>query len=656
MSESASRPASWETRLSLRTEIRAALLAALEGYAVELGFDQSLWIERLTDCAGQTYDEFAGLKTRLGFESISGLTASSISLVHEDELSLSLELSSLVRKLRETCMPELSVLHRRLLVLFDQEDMPLEGCPVGPDAVARALRALIEAVGLDSGQRQKLLERSVQVLSTGLLALYAKLNQRLDEAGVTPRPISFVAGAERVQTGSAGANGSPRRNALHDEVVGGFAALQERFLRRRQNGMADAVAMDPELAVAIRERVLRWLSERQGVSDAGAMSLAGSELAPLLPARTAVAVEAVEQVFAAIAAFGDVRPVARELIGQLQIPLLRLALVDDQLLADPSHPARVLLDNLASIAVTLPPDDRSQNTLSQLNDIVQGLNRSEASGAEAFVRAQSVLDHLVRDMQRRESALTRESIEGAERAERRETALVTASAIVRDMIVQHTPAAMRNFLERWWVQVLARTIYSHGVDHDSAREAIEVARSLVVGSSVATPADERGASSVLAALKRGLGLLGFDGDACVRLLAPVVGAMAALRSGRMPESARTEVSVAPVLTQISGTRPLPLLHHPGYALIAGGSHPAGSAVVGNWMSLALPDGRLFIGGVTWIGPEKKVLLMVDGTRSTTLAVSRRAIVDLANQGRCQLIDRSSITDRAVVCLLRAGVR
>lgn len=638
----------------LREQGKVLLLDALEAHAKELGFDQSLWIERLKVCAGQTYDEFSGLKARSSFDSLVGLTASSISLVHEDELSFSLELANLVRKLREVCDSELSELHRRYLVLFDQEDMPLEQCPVGPDVVVKALRALIESVGLEPGERHGVLEHGVTPLGTRLRALYVALNRSFDEAGIRPRQILRSAVDGRGQRGVVAAHESVQVFA-QDQLSGDcIATLQARLLRGRKNGTTVGVELDPELAAAIRERVSSWLEQRQGAGDADMVRLAGSELVPLLPPATAAAVEAVEKIFSAIAGFEDVGRVARDLIAQLQIPFLRLALLDDKLLSEASHPARLLLDNVASIVVTLPPDDRQHRVISQLQDVIMGLQRKEASGAEAFARAQGALDHLVTDLQRRHKSLTRASIDAFERAERRETAMVQASATVDEFSERHLPPAVRAFIERWWVQVLARNIYSHGPDDEATLDAIELSRSLVNAfSEHAAPRGEIDAM-IAVGLTRGLvGLLGLDSQASTQVLGPVIGALAEGRNGLSATSELAESPVVPTISEISGTRPLSLLHHPGYAVIKGGTHPAASAVVGNWLSLDVSDGTCFVGCVTVVSPEKRVLLLVDAAGSCALAVSRRAIVDLALQGKCRLIDQQSITERAAMSLLSA---
>jgi len=246
LSESTSKTEPRVMSLRLRDAGRAAFLDALEAYAADVGLDQPLWIERFRHAAGQTYDEFAGLKNRQGFESLVGLTASSISLVHEDELSFSLELSTFVRKLREACMPQLGVLHRLYLVLLDQKDMPIEQCPVGPDAVARALRALIEAVGLDAEQRQRLLERSLAALGTRLQTLYAELIRMFEEVGVAPRPLGFGSAVRGPQETAAGFG--QVRPIPQEGTGGGLAALQERLRKKRQSAAPDAVAIDPELA------------------------------------------------------------------------------------------------------------------------------------------------------------------------------------------------------------------------------------------------------------------------------------------------------------------------------------------------------------------------------------------------------------------------
>src|SRR5262249_52639062 len=62
------------------------------------------------------------------------------------------------------------------------------------------------------------------------------------------------------------------------------------------------------------------------------------------------------------------------LVGRLQIPMLKVAILDKTFFSTPSHPARQLLDTLGEIAVGLPADfDNSSPLYKRLETIVDKL-------------------------------------------------------------------------------------------------------------------------------------------------------------------------------------------------------------------------------------------------------------------------------------------
>ena len=82
--------------------------------------------------AGQRFDELVGIRDRRGFEMARGLTASRISLIHEEDLDFSIELTELARHLHDGLDDELVRLGQRMRVLLKQSDTAPEQLPPGP--------------------------------------------------------------------------------------------------------------------------------------------------------------------------------------------------------------------------------------------------------------------------------------------------------------------------------------------------------------------------------------------------------------------------------------------------------------------------------------------------------------------------------------------
>ena len=139
-------PASSTIAEQLVAHGRNALLQTLDEVARDSGFSHPEALEGLRRGTIESHDELAGLRDRRGFENARGLTASRISLVHEEDLEFTIRINDLARRLRERCDRELGRLHQRYMTLLDQsDDAALEQLPVGPETACCGLRALSDA-------------------------------------------------------------------------------------------------------------------------------------------------------------------------------------------------------------------------------------------------------------------------------------------------------------------------------------------------------------------------------------------------------------------------------------------------------------------------------------------------------------------------------
>ena len=636
---------------------RAALLDTLSDFVRELGFNVSETIEAMRNAAAESHDELAGLKDRRGFEQAHGLTASRISLVHEDDLEFSIRLSDLARRLRERCEGELGRLHLRYMTLLGQSDAANEQLPVGPETVCCALRALTEEAGLGPTERLTLLERIETSLGNRLVRLYAQLNRLLEDAGVTPRSLSRTEPeptAREIQNRFLGEQVS---------ASGGSVIELHRTLLTRQPPSQATSQLDPGLAAALLERVLSWLGEQQLLGAEGNMSgrLTGSELGPLLSPDARASVEAIERVFEAELAHPRLPQAAKQAIQRLRIPLLKLALVDDRLLKDPLHPARRLLDAMADATIGLMADTPATHPVCRaLDEAALQIQHGFKRDATVFVEQLPPILALTPNRQQIAANRAATYSDAANRIEREELCLRFATRAVRALCAEQPPAAVRDFLENHWTPVLISTLLSQGEKSVEWRTQLMVADRLIWSVHPKIDAESRKQliqllPGLLRRIHAGLDAQGYDKEARDALLAPCIDLHAAALRGSQPGDGSAYVSSPSVLKlesipEVSGLRVLRLV---------GGSErevstPEAITVLssGDWIEIALPDERRVRGCIGAISKSRQVFLLVDPDQQGVLAITARAMVRQWSNGQALSLAESPLFERAAAHALR----
>ncbi|THF65059.1 DUF1631 family protein [Pseudothauera rhizosphaerae] len=603
---------SLESRAPLQTRLRdrcrAALLDRLTDFARNMGLDQDDWIARFAAAAGRCHDELAGLHDRRGFEQAHGLTASRISLVHEEDLEFTLELTALARRLRERCGAELTRLHLRYMTLLDQREAAAEQTPVGPEAVCSALRALSDAAGFDPDQRLRFLERCAEPLARTLNGLYGELNGVLEAAGIAPRQTERTRPAPRPAPPPAAAEPPPE---LPPEPPPPSPA---------EHGMAAP-------AGGLGELHLRML-------DAQA------------------AAQTVERVFEALREHKEIAPPVLAVLSRLQTPLQRLVLADDALLSDPRHPARRLLDVTATIGLTLGPACTAEHPACRALDaatgtLLAGDETSIAGYGTALAAAEAVAD----ERRAEAEALAQAAVPIAERAERREHSLIQATHLINRLFSVDTHGSVRSFLALHWLPLLARVHYNYGEGHPQWQTCAGLADRLA--RSAHPPLEPHGRKrwleglpALVRELSQGLAALGLDEAAREAALAPCLELHGALLAGtdlpHYPPPAPEQAALsAPV-----GAHGLRILHHGGYAATAIGHHAAATAGPGSWVEVDLPDGGALRGCIVWSGATQRLVIIATPDGPQVLVATRRALGELAARAACRLLDGGALVDRA----------
>lgn len=628
---------------------REGFLDAL-GSAIEEVVHHPGWRMSFVNAAGECFDELCG-GGRPGFESAKGLTASRISLVHDQDLDYSVELMNLDQRLNTFCERELSALNIRIRPLLSGVDgVSPEALPLGTEAVCRALRALKDREGLNPVEALKLIPLLEPALGRHLCAFYRALEQRLATAGVEPIRRRAVV---RQSEAPAWTSSPAARSSLPIHPV---ESLRLAVMARRQEMRGGRSSLDAGLAAVLIDRVEAWLGERQRSGDGAAESLGTSELGALLSPSRAVAVEVVEAVCDYAVRDGVLPAALQAVVAQLRIPLLRLALRSETLLAEPRHAALRLLDLIGNLGRTLAPDCSPElpvcrGLLHLARELAKAPRVGEKDVEAALVNAEGLIEA------RRRQALERAAAhaEEAGRLERREVALHQASRAIHLMLCADDSAAARDFVEGYWVHVLAKAAYRYGTDSPRWAARVQMAGRLLSSTRAAPDAAGRAElqaqmRALMAGLEDGLRWIGLTDEKVVEGLTMVRSLMAALIAGHpLPPPMRRPVAV-PALTPVASVQNLWVLKHKQY-FIGEQCLPAEweEIEVGDPVAIGLPGGTTMRGFVALVGPQQHLILIADGDSHLVLAATARALANLSEARRVlpwSLVDEAAI-DRVI---------
>lgn len=205
----------------------------------------------------------------------------------------------------------------------------------------------------------------------------------------------------------------------------------------------------------------------------------------------AVTVDVVAMLFDLILNDSELPDALRAQIGRLQIPVLKVAMMDRGFFSNRQHPARRLLNAIAESS-----KGWTERDLPRLIDRVHAICETILDGFEEDTIVFSVqleaLTRFLAEEKKRASNATAARIDEVEQAERR----VLARQEAAEQLRRHTasgdlPDLIRGFLEDSWRLVLIKTWLEPGEGGQARKEAIATMDELVWSIAPKTTAEER---------------------------------------------------------------------------------------------------------------------------------------------------------------------
>jgi len=449
-----------------------------------------------------------------------------------DDLERTVALEAMVAKAGNRDGFALGQLTARLNVLLGKR-LDDRGNPLGPAMLCEYFLESGRNLGVEIKVKLIILKLFERYVLSEADQLYAEANQLLAATGVLPelKPAparrAFDQAAASIQ-----ATPEPGVAQMDESVQEVFAALQELLLHVRGSVVPTLEASAETQPISTRD-LLRLLSHLQHYVPAGTQDDFDlrNHLEQLL---TRVSVKSgksrvvgvadedvinlVAMLFEFILADRNLPESLKTLIGRLQIPMLKVAVLDKSFFSRSSHPARRLLNEIAAAAMGWGScDDYQRDSLYlRIEQVVQRLLSDFVDDPAIFSELLAEFLAFTSDERRRSELLeqrTRDAEEGRAKAELARRCV--EQALNEGLLGKVLPLTVVEFVQQAWSKVLLLACLKHGEHSREWREGLQTLEQLIW--SVQRHTDPDAAMQLLAlvpdllkALRDGLNSAAFD--------------------------------------------------------------------------------------------------------------------------------------------------
>ena len=448
----------------------------------------------------QVFESFAKLNQyEIGKPAQQEASFESLALVQNDELEESVAIDTMVAKVMTRTTQPLSHLTTRMNALVSKK-LDDKSNPLGPQQLCEYFLEACRSLGVEIKVKLIILKLFERYVLTDLDQLYAESNQTLMAAGILPELQS--AQPRRAPHRPAAPGSSASRPGLSEStgyvdegVHEAFGALQTLLSELR--GSALPARSTPIDAVPISSNdLMRLLSHLQSRTPQQVNEFdLQSQLEQLLHRVSAKSgksrvvgevdedvINLVSMLFEFILDDHTLPDSLKALIGRLQIPVLKVAVLDKTFFSRGSHPARRLLNEIASAAMGWVDQDEAQR-----DSLYQKIEQVVVRLLNDFVDDPAIFSELLADFlaftgdERRRSELleqrTRDAEEGRAKAEMARQEV--EHALNQRLLGKTLPEVVVRLLQEAWSKVLLLTCLKHGTQSEQWQAALATMDDLI---------------------------------------------------------------------------------------------------------------------------------------------------------------------------------
>ncbi len=483
------------------------------------------------------FSDFADGKLKSVRAEVNPQASAGLSLVDDQELEESLAISSMVAKAENRLSRPLYQVNQRLSVINGGAAVEDASNPIGPAPLCGAFRAAVREFDLNVQVKLIIYKLFDRYVMAGLEPLYDEVNVELVRAGVLPQirhemPNARGAGRSASATREAApgvATSSPEAGGYANVPVGydpAAAELQAELYgtlrnllagRRRSSDYAEYSSDPGEIGMVgggmhgglipnlsptdllsaltiLQNQTLASQTHANSVADAAhavqqikqelldqVQKLGGETHGHHVSTADEDTIDLVGMLFEFILQDRNLPSEIQAQVGRLQIPYLKIAILDKHLFAQKSHPARRLLDAIADAGKSWSAEsDVDNRLLERIKAVVQTVLSDFDDDLAVIEHEYASFDQFVHQHRRRAELAEQRAAEVTRGREKLHAARRNAA---REILVRignrELPPVVHNVLSRPWANYLVLTELRHGSGSDEWKNALRFADEFV---------------------------------------------------------------------------------------------------------------------------------------------------------------------------------
>lgn len=656
-----------------------------------------------------------------------------LSLVEFDDMEETLGVSGLASSLRNACAAELRDLAIRVSHLLGVRELRDQDNPYGPEIIANVFKQVLSPIA-DIKSRLSLLQLIGKIFPEPLSTFYVELNAYLVSRGIVPdikyrakssaASAAVVSAEQRLMPADGGGAGHPSHAQGEGAEMGDiFGSLQQLIMMNmgrqgapglpmfsREGGGAPGMqgAMGggfpssmagPMLAT---DELLKSLTHLQH-GEVDALAHAGEGVAGLFdssqlalgtvnllrnirdagmynPASEvdAITIDVVAMLFDYVFDDKDIPAAVRVLIGRLQIPVLKAAMLDKKFFSRKDNSARKLLDKLAQVSVAWSGEVNEDDPLYlRIAAVVRDVIDNFEEDSSVFERAVEQLDLYIAEEENQAEERSKNTAEALYKREIAEFAQVVASEEIVKR-AQNVPQEIRQFLMDYWLDILVAAYESEGEGGEAWKSGLEVVDDLAWSLEPKILQEDR------LRLVRTLPQLLKRIESAMRRKSAADDEIKAFSTKLVEFHITALKGVAQAQENIPAAEASASVVEPGMEAQVGQEQPGTSLAApatprdeaetgvmkwtlptkdltaeddydlmvkqlkkGCWMEFTLDDGTRLRVKLTWVSPRKGVMLFTERDGSNAVKISPRSLANRFRAGTAVVLGDASLVERAV---------
>ncbi len=495
-----------------------------------------------------------------------------LALVQNDELEEMVAVEGLTNKVNEQFAEPIQHLTMRIDHLVPVK-VYQKNNPLGGDAICGAFVEAMELVEADVKAKLVLFKLFDKLLMSALEVMYQSLNQLLVDANILPslktarvkKTTQATPPGERYGAGASAADSAQTAgyDAQADEILHTLRDLLGRGGQAR--GAAPAASSGASVEIDSGALVsLLSQAQHQGVAQPASGEVRPVDVRALLNdllnrQQQGAAINQVDEdvinlvsmMFEFILDDRNLAAPVKALLGRLQIPMIKVAIADKSFFSKGGHPARRLLNEMATAALGWQESGEATQRRDGLYSKLESIVGTIISDFEADM---GIFNTLLLDFRsflekdrRRAQILEQRTIDAEDGKAKSERARAQVDATLAQLVGDRAmPSAADRLLRDAWANVMFIDCLKHGTESEQWQASLETAR-ILVWSAVA-PLDQQSRQKLLKTvpvllqkLRQGLESIAFNPFKMTQMFKQ----LEALHLERLRDAARTPVGEAP---------------------------------------------------------------------------------------------------------------